>query len=152
MFIAFVLHAEAQDSAYQTSLQQLRERLEELQIQRADYRKIRPDDRSPKLPPAQEAERYSLLGQLFSDDPIWALQQQLQADIDALADASKPEVRAANRAVLEDLKDLGALISAFEGRVPTREQADAMVAALRQFIARRDVDGARAWAKKPQIP
>ena len=150
MTVASLAHA--QDRGYQTSLAQLNERLQTLEVERADYRKAAPGSLHPKLSPAQAVERYSLLGQLFSEDPIWALSQQLQANIEALADPLKPGIPEENRAVLEADKDFLALSVSFDGRAITHAQAVAFAVTLRQFIARRDVSGARIWASshRPQ--
>ena len=140
LFVALLLQAHADDSPYRISLTSSHERYRVLNAERNDYRKPKPG-----LPPAQEDERLRLLGQLLTEDPVWALQQQLQADIDALL-AVHPQTPA-DAAILSSLKDLLAITSLVEDRPTTRAQAEQFAIALRQFIARRDVDGAHNWAK-----
>ena len=81
----------------------------------------------------------------MTDDPVWALAQQIQADITALV-AVHPQTPA-DAAIIESLKDLLALTSGFMERAATREQAEQFATALRQFVLRRDIAGASAWAK-----
>jgi hypothetical protein len=140
VFAALAAQVRADDSTYRTAMNLAHERLRILNVERNDYRK-----REPGLPPEQETERLRLLGQLQTDDPIWALGQQIQADITALADARSQT--AADAAIIENLKDLLAITSSFEDRATTRAQAEAFATALRQFVARRDVAGAGTWAK-----
>jgi hypothetical protein len=147
MFIALASQTpvQAEDSKYQAELRQARERLQPLEIERADYRKITQEERRPKLAPAQEAERYRLLGQLLNDDPVWAVAQQIQADLSALVAVIPRPL--ADAAIVDDLKDLLAITSGLEDRATTQAQAEEFATALRQFLARRDVTGARAWAR-----
>jgi hypothetical protein len=68
-----ILHAEE-------SLEDAKERLRLLELERNDYR--RPDHGT--LPNDKEAERQQLIGFLFLRDPVWKLQQELKAQIDAV--------------------------------------------------------------------
>src|SRR4051794_1759059 len=83
LFISLFSQAWAEDSAYLTALKAAHERFRILDIQRNDYRKLKPE-----LPAAEEEERFRLLGQLLTDDPVWALAQQVDADITTLAAVS----------------------------------------------------------------
>lgn len=140
LFVALLLPAHAADSPYRAGIQTVRERYQVLDAERNDYRKS-----EPALPAPKEDEYLRLLGQLSIDDPVWALTKQIQADIDALV-AVRSRTPADN-AALENLKDFLAITSTVEGRATTRKEAEMSATTLRQFIARRDVAGARTWAK-----
>jgi hypothetical protein len=150
VFLCFVLaglalRASAQESAYQAALKPIRTRVHLLEAERDDYRKVKPG-----LSPAQEEEYLRLIGRLFVDDPIWVILQELQADIHALGEL--PQRTSADGRTLEKLKDLLAMTSGFEERAIDRKQAEEFATTLRQFIARRDGDGAHEWSKKALIP
>jgi hypothetical protein len=138
--LSLAAHAVEHHSEYRADLEATRERLRVLDIERNDYRL-----EEPALAPAQEEERLRLLGKLLEEDPVWSISQQLQADISALITQAvqTPE----ERALHDDLKDLLAIAMGVEGRARTRKQAEADATVLRQFIARRDVAGAGAWAR-----
>jgi hypothetical protein len=140
LFLASVLPSPADDSAYRTAIDSAHERFRILEVELHDYRKV-----VPALPPAQEEERHRLLGQLIADDPVWALAEEIQADISALAAIRQRSP--ADSDILESLKDLLAITSGFQGRATTRAQAEQFATALRQFVARRDALGASTWAK-----
>lgn len=140
ILVAFVLQAHAEELPYQTALNAARERLNTLNAEMHDYRKVKPE-----LPPAQQEERLRLLGQLVADDPIWILSEQLQADISALA-AIRSRTPA-DDATLDSLKDLLAITGGLQDRATSQKQAQQLATALRQFIARRDATGASTWAK-----
>jgi len=140
LFVTLLPQVEAADPPYLASLKVTRERFGFLEAHRNDYRKPKPE-----LPPTQEEERLRLLGQLLTDDPIWALQNQVQADIDALA-VLRPRTPA-DDTILEALKDILAITGGFDERATTRTEAEKFATALRQFAARRDAVGASAWAK-----
>lgn len=144
--IAFVWPSRAEDTEYQSSLRKARERLEVLEMQRNDYRRIKPGGLRPQLLPAEEAERDRLLGQLLNDDPIWGLTRRLEVDLDALT-IFRREVPAGNSMAVEDLKELLVLTNRFEGQATTHAEAEKIATALRQFIILRDVAGAKTWAR-----
>jgi hypothetical protein len=140
LFFSFLPLAWAEDSPYLAALKATHERFRILDAERNDYRRLKPE-----LPPAKEEERLRLLGQLLTDDPVWELSQQIQADITALV-AVRPQTPA-DVAIIESLKDLLACVAGFDERATTRAQAEQFATALRQFVALRDVAGASAWAK-----
>ena len=140
LFVALALRLQADDSPYQTGLRDVHERFRVLEVERNDYRKPKPE-----LAPAKEEERQRLLGQLLTDDPVWTLAEEIQADIAALTAirTRTPD----DDAILDSLKDLLAIASSLEERATTHDQAKAFATALRQFVARRDAAGASAWAR-----
>ena len=96
------------------------------------------------LSPAEEKERQCLLGQLIDQDPVFALTREILAEAQALElGSNKPE----ERATQEKLLALAEITTQFEGRATTLPEAKSFANTLRKFVARRDVDGARAWAK-----
>jgi hypothetical protein len=97
------------------------------------------------LPQAQEEERFRVLGQLLTEDPVWALARQIEADISAIV--ALPKKTPADTAVLEDLKDFLAVSSGIADRANTQAEAEGYAMTLRQFFVRRDASGAVAWAK-----
>ncbi len=141
MFVALLLQAHAVESPYRAALKTAHERYRQLDAERNDYRKT-----EPGLPAEKEAEYHRVLGQLLIDDPVWALTEQIQADIDALV--TMRSRTPADTAVLEDLKDFLAIMSGLQERATTRKEAEQIATTLRQFIARRDAAGALAWAKR----
>lgn len=143
LFTALLVQASAEDSTYRATLESAHERYHVLDAERNDYRKPKPG-----LPAAQEEEYLRLLGQLSIDDPVWVITQQMQADIHALVAVRSRTP--AESTVLEDLKDLLAITSGVEKRATTRQEAETLATSLRQFIARRDVAGARTWARSQQ--
>src|SRR5688572_24116759 len=96
LFFSLLPQAPAEDSPFLAALKVTHERFRILETERSDYRKPKPG-----LPPAQEEERLRLLGQLLTDDPVWALAQQIQADISALV-AVRPQTPA-DAAIIESL-------------------------------------------------
>jgi len=50
-------------------------------------------------------------------------------------------------ALIETLKNLLAVVSGLDDRASTRAQAEEHATLLRQFVARRDYDGAVRWAE-----
>ena len=139
VFSSLVLHAGGDEPTYLPGLKATHERLRVLEAERHDYRKPKPG-----LPPAEEEERLRLLGQLLTDDPVWILAQQIQADISALV-ALRPQ-SPADVATIDALKELLAITAGFEERATTRAQAEQFAVSLRQFVARRNAAGAKAWA------
>jgi hypothetical protein len=135
-----ILPAQADESDYRTNVKATRERFQSLDLAYNDYRKSKPG-----LPHDQEEERLRLFGKLVTDDPVWALIVQIQADIDAV-NAISPQ-SPADRVLLENLKDILSITSALDGRATTQLQAENWATGLRQFIARRDVRGAQVWAE-----
>jgi hypothetical protein len=96
------------------------------------------------LSAAEEKERLCLLGQLIDQDPVTALTRDIIADIHALEEGSgKPEEHAA----VEKLTELAQITTGFEGRATTLGEAKSFANVLRKFVVRRDVEGAKAWAK-----
>lgn len=86
-----------------------------------------------------------LHGQLLRDDPIWVLSKQIDADIEALK--ALPNKTDSDAALIDTLKNLLALVDAHYDEATTRAQADEYARAMRQFVARRDYEGAKAWSK-----
>ena len=97
------------------------------------------------LTPAEEVERYTALGRLIIDNPVWALTRDVTLDYQALR-SGKPRT-AEVTATAEKLLQLLQITSSLEHRATTLPEANAFASILREFVARRDVDGARAWAK-----
>jgi hypothetical protein len=135
-----VLSAFAADSTYQDKLRAAHDRFSYLEMVNSDYRKSQ-----PRLSPEQEEEMLRLHGQLLRDDPIWALHRQLSADIEALK--AIPAKTDSDVALIDTLKNLLAVVDADDGKVTTRAQADEFARTMRQFVARRDYEGAKAWSK-----
>src|SRR4051812_18854147 len=79
IFWVVVADATGGESDYLSTIKSAHERLNALEVERSDYRKVKPN-----LSQAEEDERLRLLGQLSVDDPVWALTQQLIADVSAL--------------------------------------------------------------------
>lgn len=144
LFVMLLLRAQADDTPYRAAVKSAHKRYEVLSRERVDYRKTKPG-----LPAPQEEEYLRLLGQLSVDDPVWALAQQIQADIDALVAVRSRTP--ADDAILDNLKDLLAITASVEDRANTREEAERIATVLRQFIIRRDVAGARAWVKSRPV-
>lgn len=140
VFVTLFLQARAEDTQYRATLKSAHERYHVLDAERNDYRKAKPG-----LPADQEDEYRRVVGQLLLEDPVWALTQQIQADIDALL-ALRSRTPADN-AALENLKDFLAIISGLKPAT-TRKEAEQFATTLRQFIARRDAAGALAWASR----
>lgn len=135
-----VLRAFATDSAYQNTLRTVHDRFAYLEMLGSDYRKS-----EPRLSPEQEQELLRLHGQLLRDDPVWVLCRQIDADIQALKGA--PTKTNADAALLDTLKNLLAFVSAHDDKATSRAQADEYARAMRQFVVRRDYEGAKAWSK-----
>ena len=134
------LSAFASDSTYRDTLRKVHDRFAYLEMVGSDYRKPQ-----PILSPEQEQEFLRLQGQLLRDDPIWVLQKQIYADIDALK--ALPAKTDSDAALIETLKNLFAVVSAHDDRATTRAQAEEYARTMLQFVARRDYEGAKAWAK-----
>jgi hypothetical protein len=99
------------------------------------------------LSPAEDKERQCLLGQLIEQNPVWALTNEIVADAQALKQG-KPEERAAANKLLE----LAAITGGFQLRATTLAEAESFASILREFVVRRDVEGAREWAKAQTLP
>lgn len=140
IYAVLFLAAHAEDSPYRQTIQSVRDRFRALDVERRDYRKPK-----PSLPPDKEQERLRLLGQLVSDDPVWVLSQQLQADIDVLV-ARKPQTET-DAKICDSLKDLLAIVTSYEERATTPEKARLFADTMRHFTAIRDAEAAHAWAK-----
>lgn len=134
------LSAFASDSTYRETLRKVHDRFSYLEMVGSDYRKTQ-----PILSPEQEQERLRLQGQLLRDDPIWVLQKQIDADIEALK--ALPDKTGSDAALIDTLKNLLAFVSAHDDKATTRAQAEEYAKAMRQFVARRDYEGAKAWSK-----
>src|SRR4051794_40353205 len=104
----------ARASDYRSALEVVHEQFYALEIERYDYRKP-----IPHLSPLKEEERFKLLGRLLSEDPVWSLTRELQADIDTLVSTGQNTQEERN--LLEKLKDLLAISSSFLARSETRE-------------------------------
>jgi hypothetical protein len=101
------------------------------------------------LSPAEEKERQCLLGQLIDQDPVSELTREVTADFLTLQQASG---KAEERATAEKLLQLVQITTAFEGRAESLPEARSFANVLRKFVVRRDVEGARAWAKAQTLP
>jgi hypothetical protein len=95
------------------------------------------------LSAAEEKERLCLLGELTDRDPVSALTRDIIAEAQALEGSDKAE----EHATVEKLRELAQITTQFEGRATTLAEAKSFANSLRKFAARRDVEGARAWAK-----
>jgi hypothetical protein len=138
-FLAFLLVASpwaalADDSSYHAEITDIRRRYLAL-----ENRKVM----GSSLSPAEEKERLCLLGQLIDQDPVSALTRDIVADVHALEGSGKPE----EHATAEKLVELSAITTGFEGRATTLAEAKSFASILRKFVVRRDVEGAKAWAK-----
>jgi hypothetical protein len=140
LLLSPLLRVSAADSSYRETLTAVHDRFARLEMEANDYRKAQ-----PILSPDQEQEFLRLHGQLLRDDPVWALLRQLYDDIKAV-DAI-PEKTSADKALLETLKNLLATVSSHAETATTRKQAEEYALALRQFVARRDFEGAKAWSQ-----
>jgi hypothetical protein len=94
------------------------------------------------LSASEEEERQCILGKLTDQDPVTALTRELIAEHSVLKDSKKPE----ERAVADKLLSLMQITTSFEGRATTLSEAKSFASILGQFVARRDVEGAKAWA------
>lgn len=130
----------ASDSTYQDKLRAVHDRFAYLEMLNSDYRKSQ-----PRLSPEQEQELFRLHGQLLRDDPVWVLYRQLSADIEALK--AIPTKTDSDAALIDTLKNLLVFVTAHDDKATTRAQADEYARAMRQFVARRDYEGAKAWSK-----
>jgi|ERR1043166_3013603 hypothetical protein len=101
------------------------------------------------LSPAEEKERQCLLGQLIDQDPVSELTREVTAEFLTFERLSE---KADERATAEKLLQLVQITTAFEGRAESLGEARSIASALRKFLARRDVEGARAWAKAQTLP
>ena len=134
------LNAHGEETEYQKELQSLWDRFATLDTERADYRKPR-----PKLTAAQEEEWLRLRGQLLRDDPIFTVCEHLQMDLEALKALPSPTDR--DKELIETFKELLAIVGSCRDRTATLAEATACATTLRQFIARRDSQGAIQWLK-----
>jgi hypothetical protein len=100
------------------------------------------------LSASEEKERQCLLGQRTDEDPVTAVYRQTVAEWQALGGSSKAE----DRALVEKLLSLVQITLHFQGRATTLPEAKSFATILSQFVARRDVEGARAWAKTYETP
>ena len=96
------------------------------------------------LPPAEEEERRCLLGRLIDQDPLWALNRELTAEALALQQAT---VKPQEQAQIQKLFEFVQITMEFEHRATTLAEAKSFAQLLRQFIARQDLEGAKAWLK-----
>jgi hypothetical protein len=99
--------------------------------------------RNNGLSPAEQKERFTLVGELTDEDPVWALYHNMIEDLQALGSGRTPE----EAAEVTDLRELLPIVAEFSQRATTLPEARAFASILRQFVVRRDVDGAKAWAK-----
>ena len=97
------------------------------------------------LSPAEEQQRLCLLGELIDRNPVWALTRDITADYQAISSGKRPS--AEESATAEKLLQLIQITTSFEHRATTLSEANAFATILRQFVVRRDVDGAKAWVK-----
>ena len=113
------------------------------QVAAARNRYLTLENRRASLSGAEERERQCLLGQLTDQDPVFIVTREAVAEAQALQQGSSP----ADRATAEKLLQLAAITTGFENRATTLAEAQSFASVLRGFVARRDVEGARAWAK-----
>ena len=135
LLIGFSSLASADDPSYRTRIDAAHRRLGELIKQFG----------LGKIPPAAEKEKFTLYGQLMLEDPVWALQREIGADINALGNGKLPTPEEA--AQIGALRQLQGIVGEFSQRATTVPEAESFASILRQFVVRRDVDGARTWAK-----
>ena len=140
LLLLIVPHLRAEDSGYREGLEKLRHRCSQLETEASDYRQ--PELR---LSPEKLQELNQLQGQLLREDPVGTLGDQILADIRALETLRTRT--AADTELIENLKDLLAHVSGVADQATTRAQADELASTLRQFVARRDLAGLKAWAK-----
>ncbi|MGV3531884.1 MAG: hypothetical protein ACO1QR_05900 [Chthoniobacteraceae bacterium] len=133
------ISAQAQEADYLAQIQYARERLSDLEVQRHDYRKARPE-----LPAKLEAERQLLLKQLAEEDPLGQVTHQINRELEATL--ALPSRTPEENATLEALKDLLAISAGVVDSAKTRPAAEKAARELRRFVLLRDVAGARAWA------
>ncbi len=130
--IAFLLAVAPMVLLAEDSLDNAKERLRLLELERNDFR--RPDHGT--LPKDKEAERQQIIGILFLRDPLWKLQQELKAQLDAVA-ASKDSPDA--------MEDIGILKDAFAiSEVLADEEPSAIKKAcdqIRVSVLRKDKNG-----------
>jgi hypothetical protein len=113
------------------------------QVAAARNRYLTLENRRASLSGAEEEERLCLLGQLTDHDPVFAVTREVIAEAQALQQGSSPT----DRATAEKLVELAAITTGFENRATTLAEAQSFASVLQGFVARRDVDGAKAWAK-----
>jgi hypothetical protein len=101
------------------------------------------ESKRASLSEAEERERLCLLGQLTDHDPVFAVRREIIAEAQALQQGSS----ATDRSTAEKLVQLALVAGEFENRATTLAEAQSFASVLQGFVARRDVDGARAWAK-----
>jgi hypothetical protein len=101
------------------------------------------ENRRGSLSGAEEKERLCLLGQLTDYDPVFAVTREVIAEAQALQKGSSP----IDRATAEKLVQLAAITTGYENRATSLAEAKSFASVLRGFVARRDVEGAKAWAK-----
>ena len=133
------ISAQAQEADYLAQIQSARERLSDLEVQRHDYRKARPE-----LPAKLEAERQLLLKQIAAEDPLGQVTHQINRELEAIL--ALPSRTPEENASLEALKDLLAISAGVVDSAKTRPAAEKAARELRRFVLLRDVAGARAWA------
>jgi len=101
------------------------------------------------LSAAEEKERQCLLGQLIDQDPLYALTREIVHEAQALQLGSgKPE----EDAMAKKLFEFTQITTQFEFLATTLPEAQSFSLVLRRFVAHRDLDGARAWAKAHETP
>jgi hypothetical protein len=136
LLVAYASAALADEPSYRATIDAAHRRLNDLN------RKLM---REHGLPPNEETERFALIGRLTTEDPVWALSRQIPADISALGSGRTPTAEEATE--ITDLHELQAIVDEFSRRATTLSEARAFASILRQFVVRRDVDGAKAWAR-----
>ena len=137
---ALAVHALADETPYRKGLNTAHQRLRVLEAQREDARKAKAE-----FPQAANEERIRLVEKLLKDDPVWGLARQIEADLHALVGLRQKNAK--ESAMIGELKEFLAVISAVLQRANTREEAEALATTLRQFVARHDPGGAVEWAK-----
>ena len=129
----------ADDSSFHDKINDVRRRYLELENRKSQ---------GGELSASEEKERQCLLGQMIDEDPVTALYRQTVAEWQAFGGSSKPE----DRAIAEKLLGLVQITLHFQGRATTLPEAKSIATILGQYVARRDLEGARAWAKAQETP
>lgn len=132
MFASFVCgvrgFAQGSTTPYQKELTAIHARFNQLETERTDYRSA-----TRALDNQRDAERQRLMGQLHLLDPYWTYEQQLEADIDALA-TGLPTTDADREKVLDAYKQTLARLAGLS-TAATQKEAETEVATLRVDLA-----------------
>lgn len=125
---------------YQWQLERWHRRLDLLEAMQFDSRR-----NQAVFPSNLESEHLELIATLKKEDPIWVLEEDLAAQIKALAAkrSGKPD-----EDKLHDLKDILASIAGCGFLVTSREEGGKLAEKLRKCMAKHDVKGAAQLSAK----